>query len=499
MLGLLLTRAVMGQTTPPGQTITVRECVERALTQNRAVQVERLNSRMARAWLSGAYGYYDPAITVQAQDERSADTGGFDPADFSRDAVYSADSEVATGSLTGALPTGLAYQLGGSYAHSSGMRNGFDFDSYKLGVSASARQPLLKNFWIDQGRATILINKRLLKMSELAVAYSVMDLINQVQQAYYELAFSREDLAVRQRLLVSKQRTLAGIRRQVELGALTRPDEILAAAQAARTEAGLISASNAVARAGNVLKTLTGYSTKQWASGELVPSEFLVVVPEKFELLESWERASKQRPDLESFRENVERAKVELRYRHNQLFPAVDLIASYGLRGADAIQTDALDGSRASFNRAADQIGDRDAPNRVVGVIFTTPLAIARERANYRAARLQKEQNTVLLKQQEELIYREVSDAFLNANSALERASATRRAREYADAALRAEEQKLASGKSTLFVVLQLQTDLADTESSEVRARADYNKAVSQLRFAEGSLMEHEGLRLEFK
>lgn len=486
------------QTNLSAQRIGLRECIEKALLQNRAVQVERLNAKLARVWLAGAYAYYDPVLTSQLQEERSSDTGGFDPADFSRDAIYSADSEVATGGLAGFLPSGMSYQVGGTYAHSSGTRNGLDFDSYKLGTAVSVRQPLLKNFWIDAPRAAIRINKKLVKMSELMVAYSVMDLINQVQQAYYELAFAREDLAVRQRLVDSKLGTLAGVRRQVELGALTRLDESLAASQTARTQADLITASNAVERAENVLKTLLGYSTEDWVTGPLLPAESLLVVPEQFALIDSWQRASKQRPDLERFREDVERAKIELKFRHNQLFPSVDVIASYGLRGADAVQTNSF-GSDASLSRAFDQVTGRDAPNQVVGLVFSTPLGIARERANYRAAKLQKEQNVVLLKQKEELVFREVSDAILDARSALERARANRQAREYADAALRAEEQKLSGGKSSLFFVLQLQTDLANSESAEVRARADYNKALAQLRFADGTLMEHEGLKLEFE
>jgi outer membrane protein TolC len=94
------------------------------------------------------------------------------------------------------------------------------------------------------------------------------------------------------------------------------------------------------------------------------------------------------------------------------------------------------------------------------------------------------------LKQREELILREVSDALHNAKSAFDRVVANRRAREFAQSALEAEEQKLLAGRSSLFFVLQLQSDLAAAESAEVRARADYNKALSQLQFAEGSLVD---------
>jgi len=61
------------------------------------------------------------------------------------------------------------------------------------------------------------------------------------------------------------------------------------------------------------------------------------------------------------------------------------------------------------------------------------------------------------------------------------------------------EEQKLAGGKSTLFFVLQLQGELATSRSAEIRSKADYNRAVSQLRFAEATLLEQSQLDIEIK
>lgn len=93
---------------------------------------------------------------------------------------------------------------------------------------------------------------------------------------------------------------------------------------------------------------------------------------------------------------------------------------------------------------------------------------------------------------------REISDALNSARSGLERLRAAGRAVEFARTALTAEERKLAGGKSTLFFVLQLQRDLATAESTEIRAKADYNKAVSQLQFADATLLETHQIAIEF-
>ena len=94
---------------------------------------------------------------------------------------------------------------------------------------------------------------------------------------------------------------------------------------------------------------------------------------------------------------------------------------------------------------------------------------------------------------------REISDALRTARASLERVSLTRRAREFSERALEAEERKLAGGKSTVFFVLQLQGDFAGAQSAELRAKADYNRAVSQLAFVEASTLERRNISVEIK
>ena len=85
------------------------------------------------------------------------------------------------------------------------------------------------------------------------------------------------------------------------------------------------------------------------------------------------------------------------------------------------------------------------------------------------------------------------------AQTDFQRVDATKQARLYAEAALDAEQKKLENGKSTSFVVLQLQRDLTQARSAEIRALADYNKALSQLAFNEGTVFERNHLALDLK
>jgi outer membrane protein TolC len=57
----------------------------------------------------------------------------------------------------------------------------------------------------------------------------------------------------------------------------------------------------------------------------------------------------------------------------------------------------------------------------------------------------------------------------------------------------------LEAGMSTSFIVLQLQRNLTDARSAEIRALADYHKALVQLAFSEGSVLDRNKVAIEVK
>jgi outer membrane protein TolC len=93
----------------------------------------------------------------------------------------------------------------------------------------------------------------------------------------------------------------------------------------------------------------------------------------------------------------------------------------------------------------------------------------------------------------------EIDNAVKQAQSAYQSTEATRQARIYAEAALDAEQKKYAVGKSTTFIVLQLQNNLTAARSQEIRKLADYNEALSNLAAQEGSTLERNRIDIQAK
>jgi len=481
------------------QKLSLRDATQSALLNNRQLQIERINPEVARMDLKSAYGYYDPLLAGAVRHENVTDSGAFDPANPAVDSGFDSTSDVANLGLTGFLPSGLTYILGGSYGHSDGSRDFLNFDSYRVNASVYLQQPLLKNAWIDQPRLTIQVNKRNLKISEQGVQFVAMTVLNLVQQGYYDLAAAWDNLQAQRDLLATREQFLRAIERQIELGVMTVLEQRVAESQLAKVRTDLFTSSNQVALAANNLKTLMGVTGTNWSDDWYMPAEPLVVVGQNFDRTESWQRGLSQRPDLSQLAKGLENAELTRKFNRNQLFPSLDVIGSYGRRGASSVQAFPPDEPSASRGEAFDQLTRGDAPNDMLGVIFSIPLTRTSERANYRASKELKKQAELLVKQKEELILREVSDAIDGARFNLEGYRSARLATEAARGALKAEEEKLAGGKSSINFVLQYQADLATAQLTENQARQDYLKAVSQLQFAEGSILERNKITIEFK
>jgi outer membrane protein TolC len=478
--------------------ITLREAVRAALLNNRMLQIERINPEIARMTLKASWGYYDPLVTSRVRKQNQTEVQAFDPDNPALDTGFTSESEVIDGGLTGFLPSGLTYTIVGNYNHSQGTRD-LNFDSYRMGAGIDLRQPLLRNLWIDQPRYLIRVSKRDLQISEAGVNFVAMTVLNEVQQAYYDLVFAWENLIVQENLSNTRQQFLKTIDRQVELGMLTVLEQRVAASQYAAVQTTLVEASNTLALAGNNLRGLMGVTGTNWTQAFFIPVDRLAVMPESLDLATSWQRGLAKRPDLIQMVKNLEKQNINVKYRRNQLFPSLDLIGAYGRRGASSIQAFPPDQPQASSSEAWSQFERGDAPSDMIGILLSFPLTKSVERANFTASKELKKQAELMVKQKEEVIAKEVSDAIHTARFSYDRVQAARRATEFAEAALKAQEELLRTGKSSIDFVLDRQADLADAQTAEVEARQAYNRAISQLHFAEGTILEQHNLAFEFE
>lgn len=471
--------------------MSLDDCIKSALERNLDVQYERLNPEIGRYAVSMAYAGYDPVFTTGGKHTFDTSPGQVQSGTGLNLPSTTTDGNTYNAGIGGTLPTGLQYGVSSYVRETYGARAGVPFESTSGGATLTLTQPLLKNMWIDDTRKNVWVARKTLKSSELVLDYRIMSVVYQVEQAYYELVAAQEAIIVQEKALELAKQQLAENKKRVEVGAMAQLDEKQAESQVATAQADLITAQQARALRQNALKKLVDGNFSSWATQTLTTTEKLEVIPQAFSLQDSWHKSMTLRPDLQQARVDLEKQDIIIRYNRNQLFPELDLVGGYGHNGANAIMRD--------FGGVLGQLEEGSSPSYSYGATLSVPLTQRAARNSFKTSKAQKQQMLIQLKKQEQEILVAVDDAVKTAQSALQRVEATKAARVYAEAALDAEQKKLTSGKSTSFVVLDLQTKLTSARFQEIRAQADYIKALSTLAMAEGSTLERRQIDVKVK
>jgi outer membrane protein len=468
--------------------MSLKDCIQEALQHNLDVQIERTVPQISLYNLRAAYGGYDPTLSASGQHNYGVTPGTFNLNFTNGTPTSVTDENQFKSGINGSLPWGLQYGFNGNISEQYGSFGALPFDSSSGNIGVTLQQPLLKNFWIDTTRLTILVAKNRLKFSELGLRQQIITSVTAVENAYYELIFALENVTVQQEALELAQTQLDQDNQRVQIGTLAVLDVQQDEAQVAQSKANLIAAQYTLVTDQNTLKNLLTDQYSDWHDTDIQPAATLTAPAQTFNLQDSWRKGMTGRPDLLQARLNVEQQGIQLKFYRNQLYPELDLLGTYGFNGASR-----------EFSGTFNQFNEGNAPFYSYGAQMTLPLSNIGPRNQYKSNKTTLQQITLQLKQLEQNIMVQIDNAVKQAQSAYQSADATRQARIYAEAALDAEQKKYAVGKSTTFTVLQLQNTLTADRGLEIRALANYNEALANLAAQEGSTLERDRIDIQAK
>ena len=240
------------------------------------------------------------------------------------------------------------------------------------------------------------------------------------------------------------------------------------------------SAKRTYAEAQNRLKTLLFADHRATRDLEIAAIGELSSGPIGVDSAASGERALEQRPDLRQARMALARQGITVKYQRNQTLPSLDLVGGAGVAAS----------GEESQGDVVDRMESADEPYWTAGVTLSVPLGNRAAKARHAQSLANEEKMKLELRQLEETALVEVDDAAAAVTTGLERVNATKESRKYAEQALAAEQRKLENGKSTSFVVLQLQRDLTNALNAAIQALMDYNQQCAALALAEGAMLE---------
>jgi outer membrane protein TolC len=488
LMALLVYLAVAaGAAEPRVRELTLAECVGLALENNLALQIEKIDRRLAGQEGAAARGGYDPVLTVAAERRREESTGRSAGTAAGVLEVLGAetDSETWRTSVGGATAlAGLRYEAGARLGESSGEREGNPFDTSTGSAGVTLTQPLLKGFRTDDTRYRVQLADRQSAEAALQLEGRIQEVLAEVEAAWYSLIQAREGIRVQEEAVRLATQLYEDNRRKVQIGTLAVLDEKQAESQAAAARADLSSARRGFGEAENRLKALLFADHRALRGVNLEPAGGLPAEPVAVDAERSGERALAERIDLRLARMVLTRQGWTVDYLRNQTLPALDLVGGWGVAASD----------ETGYGAAVDRMEAADEPFWSAGVTLSLPLGNRTARNRHLQGQDTVRKLELELRRLEEAALEEVDNAAAAVATGWERAQATKEARAYAAQALAAEQRKLDSGKSTSFVVLQLQRDFTSARKVEIEALADYNRQLSALARVEGTILERLGV-----
>jgi outer membrane protein TolC len=264
-------------------------------------------------------------------------------------------------------------------------------------------------------------------------------------------------------------------------------DILEAQAEVARNEEAVIIAEANIKSFEDNLRTLilNPQQADFWTT-RIIPTERPTLTAQPLDVEAAVQNALANRTDIAQAQRRLESSQITIDYARNQKLPGVDLIANYNTVGVAGTAFD-FESGFPPIERGRTERSFADALRDVFGNDFKTwslqlqinyPIGTSQADAGLASARLQREQELNGMKDLQTQVTADVRNAGRQVNTSQQRVEATRKAREFAERRLEAEEKRYLVGLSTTFQRVQAQRDLDSAKQSELRALIDYNRAL---------------------
>lgn len=482
--------------------LTLDQAIEMALKNNNDIDASRNDARISDINLLGSRGVYDPLLISENYYERlttptASAIGG---------AVNGAVTQTRYFGSAGV--SGLSPYQGGSYSAlfnssrtTTSNTNSFLNPQFPSSLALSYVQPLWRNRRIDSERRSIEIAKKNINLTDTQLKLQAINVVNNVEQAYWDLVFSLRNQQVQLETLRQAKEQFESNQRLVDRGVLAPIELVAANAQISTFEQAVYAAQESVTRAENTLKTLLlpDRSSAEWSRALMPVTPVGLTVPQ-IGLEVAVGEAIKNRPEISQLATAAEINNIDQDFFRNQTKPQIDLIGTYTLQGLSGTETAAAINPATGLSRvppnlvggyftSLGNLAALDYPSYRVGVSISLPWGNRIAKANLARSQVEADQIANNRAQIEQIVVAEVRNALQALRTAESRLTSATDARTAAEELYASEQRQFRGGTSTFYLVLQRQTDLATARGRELQARTDLNKAISEFQRAIGATL----------
>ncbi|MGZ8844052.1 MAG: TolC family protein [Pyrinomonadaceae bacterium] len=494
----------LGVTSDNTLTLTLNEAIKRALESNNDIEVARDDVRFAETQLRALQGVYDPFYTITPTYQRSiapvtfvtsgAPSGKLSTSSFSFDPAITKSFERGGGTYE--------FRFNNSKNTTSAINSTLN-PFFSSNLSLTITQPLQRNRSIDNNRRQIRIQKKRLEQSDADFRLRTIDVITQVQRAYWDLVFALRDQQNQLENLNLTRENLRRVEAQISVGTQAPLARAEVQTELANRESSLLVAVQGVSIAENNLKQLIvkDATAPEW-SAQITPTDSPKFDAVPVNLNDALKEARDNRPELRRLRLQNDINQIDLQYFKNQMRPQIDLQSTFATTGLAGSPCLTCQGSAPAFLQGAyakdlSNLFSLETRNITVGVVIQIPLRNTTAKANFAGAQIQKEQLAATVRSQDQIIEVDVRNAAQAVETSRLRVIAARDARANAEMQLEGEQRLYQVGRSTTFLLFQRENALTNARNAELRAETDYNKALADLQRATSTTLRANNVMVD--
>jgi len=466
----------------PAASLGMDACVSRALASNFAVKIQQFPVSEAIDSVVIAHAAFTPTFNYSGL--KDVNQAAVVPGSLNLingiPATRSTE-ESSTFSIVEPIQTGATVAANYSMARGE-TKPAIDFPNpaYDNTASITVIQPLLQGAGTDYNRAAIASAKLGVKIARLNFKSTVLTTIFNVETAYFNLLYAREQYKVQQDTLKLAQELYDEniIKRQT--GVLTDLDVMQAKVGVATARNQLILDEQQVHNNEDLLLQTLGERDFKTSVGP-------IVFPSADQPDTSFDRAYKlardNGPNLAITEATIEQYKlIALKARRNTL-PQVNLSGGIGRSSA------ALSDYQASF-------GSWTGNSWSAGVTVSVPWGMQASRAAYRQAMAGVRSEETILDQNDQALIVQVRSAVRAVDTNTASVQASTEETQLAEKEYELQKAEFDAGLATSYDVLQAQNSLETARVTELQAKVALLTAIADLRFLEGSSLQRYHVNL---
>ena len=460
-------RDYSAQVYPERATVTLADVRQWSLENNLDVRVQQFNPTLGvtaldaeiakfEAVLKANYTYNDNSLAenLEAGNPAANNSG-----------TLGIDFPLATG---GVLNVGSLFNQADSPLLDEPWEAGFQLD---------LSMPIMRGFGLRANTASIVIAKMESQQVDARTLLETIRILANAEKSYWQLYAARRIMEVRERQHALAEEQLARARRRVDQGEVAPIELLRAQSGIGRTIEQLIVADNQLRLRARALKrfmnapqfpvdgpTMLDPATPSDPLGlDLDPAKLTrMAISNRMELL-----------DLE-LQLAIDAERVAL--ARNEALPLFTMDYQYQVLGDDS-----------GLASAYGSLGDADP--FIASVNASIPLGNEARRARLSQAITRRLQRLATKESRVQTITQEVHDAVDNVRGAWRRVVAARLESRFAERTLLAEQRQFDVGLRTSVEVLDANARVADAQSREVEAAAQYETSLVDLAFATGTVL----------